>query len=42
MLMVAECTTGGSAYCWGDNELGRIGNGRTEQVNVPVRVLGQP
>ncbi len=37
-------TTGGVAYCWGDNEFGQIGNGQISlrNVRVPVRVVGHP
>jgi hypothetical protein len=31
-------TTGGSAYCWGRNQLGQLGIGSTDSVSVPRRV----
>jgi alpha-tubulin suppressor-like RCC1 family protein len=33
-------TTAGAAVCWGDNELGELGNNSTTQSNVPVAVSG--
>jgi alpha-tubulin suppressor-like RCC1 family protein len=35
-------TTGGTAYCWGMNSDGELGNGTTTQSGVPVKVAGQP
>ena len=35
-------TTDGVAYCWGWNVRGQLGNGRTDDSYIPVRVLGQP
>src|SRR2546426_971293 len=32
-------TTDGSAYCWGRNEFGQLGDGTQETRLVPVRVL---
>jgi len=34
--------TGGTAYCWGVNINGELGDGTTTQSAVPVRVGGQP
>ena len=38
------CGVGGddSAYCWGRNRMGQLGNGTTDHTNVPVRVVGGP
>lgn len=33
-------TTHGTAFCWGDNAHGQIGNGETSQVHPPARVRG--
>jgi len=35
-------TTGGLAYCWGDNRNGQLGDGSRTQSATPVRVAGQP
>jgi alpha-tubulin suppressor-like RCC1 family protein len=35
-------TTGGVAYCWGDNEYGQLGSGATAAFLVPTKVSGQP
>ena len=35
-------TTGGRAYCWGENANGQLGTGNTSGANVPVRVANQP
>ena len=35
-------TTGGKAYCWGDNRSGQLGTGNTSGSDVPVLVANQP
>lgn len=35
-------TTGGRAYCWGDNGLGQLGTGTMTPSATPVLVAGQP
>jgi len=35
-------TTGGKAYCWGNNSNGQLGTGNTSGAGVPVRVANQP
>jgi len=35
-------TTGGEAYCWGNNSYGQLGDGTTTNRLVPVKVAGQP
>jgi alpha-tubulin suppressor-like RCC1 family protein len=40
-LFIHTCglTRDNEAYCWGDNEFGRLGDGTTTQRLAPVRVL---
>ncbi|MFA7478637.1 MAG: hypothetical protein WC184_12240, partial [Acidimicrobiia bacterium] len=33
-------TTGGDAYCWGNNTYGQMGNGNTPSQTTPVKVVG--
>jgi len=33
-------TGSGAAYCWGENDGGRLGDGTTEQRNTPTAVVG--
>ena len=35
-------TTDGTAYCWGENFAGQLGNGSKDDSSVPVKVAGQP
>jgi len=35
-------TTGGVAYCWGNNVYGQLGNASTQNAPAPVQVVGQP
>jgi alpha-tubulin suppressor-like RCC1 family protein len=35
-------TTSGTAWCWGNNLIGQLGNGTRTESYVPVRVSGQP
>ena len=35
-------TTAGRAYCWGDNEWGRLGDGTTTNRPLPTAVVGDP
>jgi len=35
-------TTVGTAYCWGVNYDGELGNGTMTQSSIPVKVAGQP
>jgi len=32
----------GTAYCWGYNSFAQLGDGKTTDSNVPVKVAGQP
>ncbi|HXH04821.1 MAG TPA: hypothetical protein VNI82_00130 [Candidatus Nitrosotenuis sp.] len=39
----ANCAlAGGEAYCWGLNSKGQLGNGTTDNSNVPVKITGFP
>jgi alpha-tubulin suppressor-like RCC1 family protein len=35
-------TTGGVAYCWGDNEYGQLGTGNSTSSQAPIQVANQP
>ena len=35
-------TISGTAYCWGSNFAGSLGNGTLTNSPVPVKVTGQP
>ncbi len=35
-------TTGGKAYCWGENDNGQLGTGHTTGTDAPVLVANQP
>jgi alpha-tubulin suppressor-like RCC1 family protein len=37
---VCGITSGGAAYCWGDNSHGQVGDGSTTDRNVPTLVSG--
>lgn len=32
----------GKAWCWGENEYGELGNGKTSDASIPVQVKGLP
>jgi alpha-tubulin suppressor-like RCC1 family protein len=34
-------SVGGAAYCWGNNDLGQLGDGTEQDSNQPVPVLGE-
>jgi alpha-tubulin suppressor-like RCC1 family protein len=39
-LHTCGVTTGGAAYCWGDNGTGQLGDGTTSRRTSPVRIQG--
>jgi alpha-tubulin suppressor-like RCC1 family protein len=42
MAPLCGVTVDGTAYCWGENSDGQLGNGTTTSSIVPVKVAGQP
>ena len=42
ILHTCGLTTGGEAYCWGEDNAGQLGAGWQGNSSVPVLVAGQP
>ncbi|MBA3560930.1 MAG: hypothetical protein H0W30_20360 [Gemmatimonadaceae bacterium] len=41
-LWPAKEAAGSVAHCWSRNDYGQIGNGTTNNSNIPEKVVGQP